>query len=929
MKGKIKVILTVILMVTLVMMMTPSVMADGSESLPGSSEVSQEQTSGEGMDANQADSDETDQSQTASDQTTEDKADDQSATVPDKNQPNAEETTKTDIAKKKTAGSKKKVSNYVSTAKAVRLATTLDAFDNSTTLSDGTYIPSGITVSGGTGKVTITCPQITVKGGKAYGNIVFSSKYYTKIKVNGETYNGTTVGTTAVFAEVPIELNMDMEITGTTTAMSAAHDIIYTIKVNLPEPVTDAGTETVDNTTDIKDNSYKPDSFTYSGGSGKVKISCSKITVSDGHAFATIVFSSKYYTRLKADGKVYDGTIDAGKGTSTYVIPLSLNKDNTIIGTTTAMAEAHDITYTIKAGLSSSSAVIKNEDVSGGDTDKDDTSTNTKKKLKDGTYKIRTEVTGKMFYIYPKDASTHYSIITVKNGKIKAVITLNGQGYDYVYMGTEAQANKAARSKWIRYKAKNGFYSYTIPVSKLDTKLNISAHSRNYNKWYGDRTIKFYSGTARKVKSGTTTTGNKKNTYKRNSGKSTVVSASATTASVNNSTTLKDGTYSPDSFNWSGGSGRLAYIRCSKITVRGGRAYATITFSSSSYDSLKAGGSTYSRTGGGLSTFVIPVKLNANNTIIGRTTAMSSAHWVRYTIYIAKAEGGASTKATTLSTYKMPSEAPTITGLTYKSTVKIKKAKYFRIYKYNGGVTLIVMDLTGDTGLYQKTKSASGSADKVEYDEEGNPIARSQHEITEALYQNNIVNYLVVPKGYDVPAGLDKKCIIIEKPVKNAYVASNESLAFMDSLGVTGKIGTVGISKNKIRTASVSKALKSGDIKYAGSYKSPEYSTLVRNKTKLCILSDNVLPAEVEGKTSGIFASKKSRKAAADVKTKKKTLKTLAERFTALSVPVIVDRSADEKGKLAEAEWIKVYGVISGQEKKAIRIFNKEVKDEK
>lgn len=926
MKGKIKVILTVILMVTLVMMMTPSVMADGTGSSEVSTAVSQEQPSDEGIAEDQTASD---QSQTTSDQTAEDNADDQSGTTSDKDQQDTEDTVESDAVKKKAAEPREETTHYVTTAKAVRLATTLDAFDNSTTLSDGTYIPSGITVSGGTGKVTITCPQITVKGGKAYGKIIFSSKFYTKIKVSGVTYKATTVGTASVFADVPVELNKDMEITGTTTAMSAAHDVIYKVNVKLAEPAVDASTVTVDNSTDIKDNSYKPDSFTYSGGSGKVKISCSQITVSDGHAFATIVFGSRYYTKLKADGRVYDGIIDTAKGTSTYVIPLSLNKDNTIIGTTTAMAEAHDITYTVRAGLTSSSAIIKADDPSSGDTGKDDITTDKKKKLKDGTYKIRTEVTGKMFYIYPRDASVHYSIITVMNGKIKATITLNGQGYDYVYMGTESQAKKASKSSWIKYKAKNGFYSYTIPVSKLDTKLNISAHSRNYNKWYGDRTIKFYSGTAKKVKSGTTTTGNKKNTYKRNSGKATVVSASATTASVNNSTTLKDGTYSPDSFNWSGGSGRLAYIRCSKITVSNGRAYAAITFSSSSYDSLKAGGRIYAKTGGGMSTFVIPVKLNANNTIIGRTTAMSSAHWVRYSIYIAKAEGGASTKATTLSTYKMPTKAPTITGLTYKSTVKIKKAGYFKIFKYEDGVTLIVMDLTSNTELYQKSKSESKSADKVEYDEEGNPIAKSQHEITEALYQNNIVNYLVVPKGYDVPAGLDKKCIIVEKPVKDAYVASDESLAFMDRLSVTDKIGTVGISKSKIKTASVSKALKAGDIKYAGSYKSPDYSTLVKNKTKLCILSDNVLPAKVEGKTSGIFASKKAKKAAAEAKDKEKSLTTLEERFTALSVPVLVDRSADEKGKLAKAEWIKVYGVLSGQEKKAVKIFNKEVNDEK
>ena len=69
--------------------------------------------------------------------------------------------------------------------------------------------------------------------------------------------------------------------------------------------------------------------------------------------------------------------------------------------------------------------------------------------------------------------------------------------------------------------------------------------------------------------------------------------AGKSTRAVNASTTLKDGVYTPDSFSWSGGSGRLAYIRCDKITVTNGKAYATIVFGSSSYDQLKANGRIY------------------------------------------------------------------------------------------------------------------------------------------------------------------------------------------------------------------------------------------------------------------------------------------------------------------------------------------------
>ena len=44
-----------------------------------------------------------------------------------------------------------------------------------------------------------------------------------------------------------------------------------------------------------------------------------------------------------------------------------------------------------------------------------------------------------------------------------------------------------------------------------------------------------------------------------------------------------------------------------------------------------------------------------------------------------------------------------------------------------------------------------------------------------------------------------------------------------------------------------------------------------------------------------------------------------------LGIPMIVDRSADEKDDLAKAEWIKVYGVIFGCEEQADDLYNKAV----
>ena len=61
-----------------------------------------------------------------------------------------------------------------------------------------------------------------------------------------------------------------------------------------PSEFLSGGTSKVDSATTLADGVYTPDGFSFSGGSGKVTISCSKITVTNGQAYATIAFSSPY-----------------------------------------------------------------------------------------------------------------------------------------------------------------------------------------------------------------------------------------------------------------------------------------------------------------------------------------------------------------------------------------------------------------------------------------------------------------------------------------------------------------------------------------------------------------------------------------------------------------------------------------------------------
>ncbi len=108
---------------------------------------------------------------------------------------------------------------------------------------------------------------------------------------------------------------------------------------------TSKATAAVDNSTALADGVYTPDKFSFSGGSGRGSFTCTKVTVTDGKAYATLVFSSNNYQYVKASGNIY--YCDHSSGLSTVTIPVALNQNNTIVAMTTAMSAAHEITYTM------------------------------------------------------------------------------------------------------------------------------------------------------------------------------------------------------------------------------------------------------------------------------------------------------------------------------------------------------------------------------------------------------------------------------------------------------------------------------------------------------------------------------------------------------------------------------------------------------
>lgn len=797
-----------------------------------------------------------------------------------------------------------------------------------------------------------------------------------------------------------------------------------------PEPtVTPEPTETPAPTATPTPEPSKVPNGIYSGtaetGAQMFKVVAVELTVKDGDMKAKITLSGVAYDYLymgtpeeaaAADKSAWiagigtaDYTTDDGqtKTGMQYEIPVAaLDQPLTVA----SHSKKQDKWYARNITIASAS-LKKTSDLPADETNK----------IADGIYEATAETGAAMFKVVKVK-------LTAKDGKMTALITLSGAGYNYLYLGTAADA-AADKSAWIASKGKGEYtlngetktgLQFEIPVEALDQGLAVAAHAVKSGKWF-DRTITIASSSLKKTgdlpsddsndpkptivptKTPTvspsetpvvkpTSTPTPAPTQKPADTKPEQESKyesdlSGGTSKVDSATTLADGVYTPDGFSFSGGSGKVT-ISCSKITVTNGQAYATIAFSSPYYGYVKANGNKYmANVSGGSSIFTIPVELNKNNTIIGMTTRMSVAHEISYNIFISlaaakkggstsfstgfvKADGTTSTISTDNS--KLDTTAPEIMGLEYKAETKLAYAEYFKMYHYDEGITLLEIDMTKDTERdpekrteddkkAEDTAAAENTAAATDEEEAAaasdskktsTEKAKDLTEKTKELYEGNVVKYLIVPKDVEIPAGLDKDMIVIQLPVEKTYVASEDALKLLDEqLDAAESIKAVGMEQKDCQIENIAKAMEDKKISFDGAFDDLDYKALVKDEIDFAILPSEFLPGNAKDEEDADAADETADTKAEDQKDDKddkttdekadedktpeellkeenERLSDTAERLATLTIPMLVDRSADEKTDLAKAEWLKVYGVIFGCEDHANELFQKMVKAE-
>ena len=157
--------------------------------------------------------------------------------------------------------------------------------------------------------------------------------------------------------------------------------------------------------------------------------------------------------------------------------------------------------------------------------------------------------------------------------------------------------------------------------------------------------------------------------------------------------------------------------------------------------------------------------------------------------------------------------------------------------------------------------------------------------------------FLIVPEDVSVPEDTSGMTVI-KQPVRNIYVAATSAMDLFDGIGKLSLVTMTSTNADSWSLPDISSAVKSGDIEYIGKYSSPDYETLVAEECGLALES------------TMIYHTPK-----------------VKEQLESFGIPVMVERSSYETHPLGRMEWMKLYGLITGDYDSAEKLFDEKIKN--
>ena len=209
---------------------------------------------------------------------------------------------------------------------------------------------------------------------------------------------------------------------------------------------------------------------------------------------------------------------------------------------------------------------------------------------------------------------------------------------------------------------------------------------------------------------------------------------------------------------------------------------------------------------------------------------------------------------------------PELPGFVLQEVIRPDYAEGFAICRYEGGYTL----------LYVPGGESCLVLPEEEFREAGE--AGNNGEVSEEP---------------EVPDGIT----VLRKPLSGVCMAASSVMSLYRALGAVDQVGFSATMADSWYVEEAKEAMLSGDILFAGKYSAPDYEMLLSRGCDLVIESTMIYHHP-------------------EVK----------EKLESLGIPVFVDQSSYEKNPLGRAEWIKVYGVLTGKEAEAEAFFDGQVR---
>ncbi|MCR5837723.1 MAG: ABC transporter substrate-binding protein [Lachnospiraceae bacterium] len=144
--------------------------------------------------------------------------------------------------------------------------------------------------------------------------------------------------------------------------------------------------------------------------------------------------------------------------------------------------------------------------------------------------------------------------------------------------------------------------------------------------------------------------------------------------------------------------------------------------------------------------------------------------------------------------------------------------------------------------------------------------------------------YLLIPENRSTPNNLEKDVTPIKMPLQNMYVVSSASMDLFRELDALDFVKMTGTKSADWSIDSIRKMVDSGKILYGGKYSAPDYEMILKNKCDFALES------------TMIFHNPK-----------------VKEELESFGIPVMVERLSYESEPLGRAEWIKLFGLLTGK----------------